>query len=97
MLLCLRSLQLIVFNCGDSLMERAIGLPLVPGWCQSMVVCLWLMVLNCSVFAAHYARSLGPQFLLEQSDWLGPGLCGANMASPCSHFLSEIKNWQGRN
>ena len=60
MLLCLHSLQLIVFNCDDSLMDRAMRLSLVPGRCQSMVVCLWLIVVNCSVFVADRAGSLVP-------------------------------------
>lgn len=45
-------------------------MPLVPGSQQSMVVCLWLIVVNCSVFVADWSGSLGPEFLLEHSDRL---------------------------
>lgn len=34
------------------------------------VLCLWLIVVNCSVFAADRAGSLGLVFLSVQSEWL---------------------------
>lgn len=54
-------LQLMVLNCGESAKgPGSCSRQPVPGRRRPLGVCLWLIVVNCSVFVA------GPRFLPEQ-------------------------------